>query len=288
MFPRLHVARPLAIVTAAVLVYTAIVTYIVKSKTLPTWELAEEITTVLTAFIGVLIVFRNNAANDRWWEARKLWGQLINDTRNLALKARTYATLDGSEQRDFANLLIGFAHALRLHLRGKCELRTVPGFESDTTIVAHAPGYIAGRAFEALASWDRSGKLLTSVWLLDRHAGAFMDICGACERIKNTPLASSYRALLRATIILNFLLAPWAAAAWAGWLSLPVVGVACAVLFGVELAAEAIEEPFGTTGDDLPLEKYCETIDRFVSETLNGSTTYAIRAPQTQSRTDGL
>ncbi len=288
MFPRLHVARPLAIVTAAVLVYTAIVTYIVKSKTLPTWELAEEITTVLTAFIGVLIVFRNNAANDRWWEARKLWGQLINDTRNLALKARTYATLDGSEQRDFANLLIGFAHALRLHLRGKCELCTVPGFESDTTIVAHAPGYIAGRAFEALASWDRSGKLLTSVWLLDRHAGAFMDICGACERIKNTPLASSYRALLRATIILNFLLAPWAAAAWAGWLSLPVVGVACAVLFGVELAAEAIEEPFGTTGDDLPLEKYCETIDRFVSETLNGSTTYAIRAPQTQSRTDGL
>lgn len=278
MFPRLHVARPLAIVTAAVLAYTAVVTLIVKTKALPTWELAEEVSTVLTAFIGVLVVFRNNAANDRWWEARKLWGQLINDTRNLALKARTYATLNAAEQHDFARILSGFSHALRMHLRGKCDLRSVPGFESDTTVVAHAPGYIAGRAFESLAAWDRTGKLLTSVWLLDRHAGAFMDICGACERIKNTPLASSYRALLRATIFLNFFLAPWAAAAWAGWLSLPVVGVACAVLLGVELAAEAIEEPFGTTGDDLPLEKYCETIDAFVTATLNG-----VGTPPTQS-----
>ncbi len=288
MFPRLHVARPLAVVTATVLVYTAIVTLVVKTKSLPTWELAEEVSTVLTAFIGVLVVFRNNAANDRWWEARKLWGQLINDTRNLTLKARTYATLDAAEQRDFARLLTGFAHALRMHLRGKCDLRTVPGFESDTAVVAHAPGYIAGRAFDSLATWDRTGKLLTSVWLLDRHAGAFMDICGACERIKNTPLASSYRALLRATIILNFILAPWAAAAWAGWLSLPVVGVACAILFGVELAAEAIEEPFGTTGDDLPLEQYCETIDRFVSETLNGGAVEVIPALRPRPKSDGL
>jgi len=288
VFPRLHVARPLAIVTTAVLIYTALVTLIVTTRTLPTWDLAEEVSTVLTALIGLLIVFRNNAANDRWWEARKLWGQLINDTRNLALKARAYATLDPAEQRDFARLLSGFAHALRMHLRGPCELRSVPGFESDTAAVAHAPGYVAGRAFESLATWDRTGKLQTSVWLLDRHAGAFMDICGACERIKNTPLASSYRALLRATIALNFLLAPWAAASWAGWLSLPIVGVACVFLIGIELAAEAIEEPFGTTGDDLPLEKYCETIDNFVTETLNDRVAPPNPKPRAGVRADGV
>jgi len=270
VFPKLYVARKLLLWTALAVVYSAVVTLLVTRKIAPTWSLADDVAAGLTALLGIQVVFRNNAANDRWWEARKLWGQLINDTRNMALKARAYANLDGAERADFGRLLIGFAHALRMHLRGSCALRSVPGFSEDSSTFPHAPGYVAGLVFESVDRWEREGKLHTSVWLVDRHAGALMDICGACERIRNTPLASSYRALLRWTIALDLVLAPWGAAEWAGWLSLPLVATGTIFLLGVELAAEAIEEPFGTSGDDLPLEKYCETIETFVRAALCG------------------
>lgn len=271
MFPKLFVARKLAIWTAITLLYAAVVTVLVKAKLIPNWELADDLVAGLTALLGFQVMFRNNAANDRWWEARKLWGQLINDTRNLALKARSYVALEAGERAEFGRLLIGFAHALRMHLRGKCEIRSVPGFEGDTATFPHAPGYVAGLVFESLTRWRRERKLRTSVWLMDRHAGAFMDICGACERIKNTPLASSYRSLLRWAIAIDLALVPLAAAQWAGWLSLPIVAAGCVFLLGVELAAEEVEEPFGTTGDDLPLERYCETIETFVRGALMGA-----------------
>lgn len=271
MFPKLFVARKLWGWTAITLLYAAVVTLLVNRKLIPNWELADDVVAGLTALLGFQVMFRNNAANDRWWEARKLWGQLINDTRNLALKARSYAGLDAGERAEFGRLLIGFAHALRLHLRGKCEIRSVPGFEGDTSTFPHAPGYVAGLVFESLARWKRERKLRTSVWLMDRHAGSFMDICGACERIRNTPLASSYRALLRWAIAVDLAMVPFAAAQWAGWLSLPIVATGCVFLLGVELAAEEVEEPFGTTGDDLPLERYCETIETFVRGALLGA-----------------
>jgi putative membrane protein len=217
----------------------------------------------------MLVVLRNNAANDRRWEARKLWGQLINELRNLALKARAHVAVDADEDRQFARLLAGFAHALRLHLRGVVGLRFVPGFEQEATAFPHAPGYIAGLIHQTLDRWNREGKLRETVWILDVHARSLMDVCGACERIRNTPLASSYRALLRWGITLFVLSFPWSVILVLGWWSLPVLVIAFGFLLGTELTAEAVEESFGTEGDDLPLETYCLTIETFVFAVLD-------------------
>jgi putative membrane protein len=268
--PSLHIARALAWWLALALAYALAVAAIVQLFELTAWKAASEVEAFLGIAFGMLVVFRNNAANDRWWEARKLWGQLVNELRNLALKARAHAAVAADEHRQFGRLLAGFAHALRLRLRGVAGIRAVPGFEQETTSFPHVPGYVASRIHQTLDRWNRQDKLHATIWLLDVHARALMDVCGACERIRYTPLASSYRALLRCGVGLFILTAPWTLTTDLGWWSLPVLVIAFGFLLGMELTAEAIEEPFGTAGDDLPLETFCATIETFVFAELGG------------------
>lgn len=267
-FPRLNIARPLGCWLLASAAYLVVVGLIDRSDLLPGWFAGDEAAAVLGFALGILLVFRTNTANDRWWEARRQWGQLVNDIRNLALKARAHVAVDEIELRPFGRLLIAFPHALRLHLRGVRGVAAVPGFEHDPTTFPHAPGYIAGLIHETLNRWNREGRLLDTMWVLDVHARSLLDVCGACERIRNTPLASSYRSLVRVSILVYVLVAPWSISLDTGWALFPVLLLAFAFMFGVELTAEAVEEPFGTEGDDLPLDHLCGVMQQFVEESL--------------------
>jgi putative membrane protein len=268
VIPELHVGPLLVRWTAVATGYAAAVTLVVCAFGLPQWPGGSEKAAVFTAVLALLLAFRNNAAHDRWWEARKLWGQLINEERNLSLQARAHAAVGPGELAAFGRLLIGFAHALRLHLRGVPGVRSVPGFAADPTAFPHAPGYVAGLVHDTLGRWNRGGKLVGTVWVLDGPARALMEVCGSCERIRNTPLASSYRALWRWGIALYVLVAPWWVAMELGWWGLGPLAVGFGFLLGIELTAEAVEEPFGRAGDDLPLEDYCRTVEAFVTATL--------------------
>jgi len=264
----LHIGRRLGIWMVPSLAYLGAVTLLVTYYEFPRWTFGKEGAELLGLVLGILIVLRINTAIDRWWEARKLWGQLINDSRNLALKARAHADAGPEEHGQLARLLTGFAHALRLHLRGVTGVHSVPGFESEPTNFPHGPGYIAGLVHRLLDHWNRQGKLRDTVWVLDVHARALMDICGACERIRNTPLSSSFRALVRWGIVLYILIAPWGVALEVGWSGVPVLALGFAFLDGIELTAEEIEEPFGAEKDDLPLDTYCRNIETFVFSVL--------------------
>lgn len=272
LLPPLHIGPRLASWMSVSLAYSLVVTWIVIhfSPTLG-WYAGKELAALLGVGLGVLIVFRNNAAHDRWWEARKLWGQLINELRNLALKAQAHAEVDAEEHARFAKYLVDFAHSLRLHLRGWGRPKTEKGNQTVPEAFPHAPGYVAWMVHETLNQWNRQGKLKDTIWIMDHHARALMDICGACERIKNTPLASSYRALFRLGILLYVLFAPWALALDLGWWCLPALAVGFGFIIGIELTAEEVEEPFGTEKDDLPLESYCQTIEQFVTAVLKYS-----------------
>lgn len=268
MFPVLSIGRELSLWLAAVAGYCLIVMAIVHSVPLSHWQAGNEVSAVIGVGLGILLVFRNNTAYDRWWEARKLWGQLINELRNLAIKTRAHAAIDAAERRAFATLLCTFPHALRMRLCGDEGWRQLPGIADPQTTFPHGPGYVAWQIQRALDRWNRAGQLADAVRLLDQHARALLEITGACERILNTPLASSYRALTRDGIYLYLLVAPWAVGLDFGWSGIPVVLVAASFLLGVELTAAAIENPFGRAGDDLPLATYCQTIETFVTATL--------------------
>jgi len=148
-------------------------------------------------------------------------------------------------------------------------LANVAGFEDKAGVIVHAPNYLAGQVFAELAAWRATGKidgfdLLT----LDPHARALMDVCGACERIRTTPLATSYRSLLRIGIGVYLLVSPIYIVRDYDYWAVPIELLVAFFMLGVEMVAHDVEEPFGVEGDDLPLEKFCATIETSVRETL--------------------
>jgi putative membrane protein len=215
-----------------------------------------------TVILSLLLSFRNRAAYDRWWEARGLWGQLTNDSRNLAGKLASYLPAEVLARSRVAELLAGFAEALKRHLRDEApRLRDVPGFEHEEADVPHVPMYLAGRLYAEVAGWKRAGLVDDPVvWILDPHLRGLLDVCGGCEKIRHTPLSPSYKSLLRAGLILNMLVAPWFAIPEVGFWGVPVFELVCFFLLGVELIDTVVEEPFGRERDDLDLDRYCRTI----------------------------
>ncbi len=261
IWPPPPIAGRLWVALAASAVYSAAVwavhPFAVSGKQL--W--ADELAVVNTAVLSLLVSFRTKIAYDRWWEGRVLWGQLVNHSRNLCLKARELVAPGAAERRAFATLVAGFAAALARHLRGPVRLRDVPGFETDPATPAHVPAHIAGKVIAAVAGWRAAGRIDGFTHLMfDAHTTALMDVCGACERVRNTPLPSSYLSLLRHALVLGFAFTPWLLVHSVGPLVVPVQAAAVYFLFGIELTAEAVEQPFGSDGDDLPLDAFCETI----------------------------
>ncbi len=215
--------------------------------------------------LGVLLVFRTNSAYDRWWEARKLWGQLTNETRNICIKVDAFSRSDSATLLQFARLLIAFPYALKDHLRSGCKLNQVPGFQSATKLPRHVPFYIADQLYKHALDLQRSRDINSFEQLqLNNHIQTFMDICGSCERIRYSPVAKSYRQILRHGIALNIFGLPWYLAPDFHLWTVPIVMTAAYFMIGLELIAEDIEEPFGQGDDNLPLERYCKTIEESV------------------------
>ncbi len=255
---------------AALGIYCLILALLIGREQVTLVEWGSEASLIGGIVLGFLIGFRNNAAYARWWEGRQLWGQLINQTRNLCLSARAYLGPDAPDLDRFGAVLFGFAVALKGQLRGGVVLSEIPGFEDGSDRPTHVPTYLAGLIHRHLADWYREGKVDGWVLtLLDVPARSLMDICGSCERIRKTPLSPSYRALLRHGLLAYAVLTPVYLVEDLGWWALPVFLVMSYFLIGLELTAEAVEEPFGDQGDDLDLDAYCETIRASVLQILS-------------------
>jgi putative membrane protein len=197
---------------------------------------------------GWLMSFRTQTAYSRWWEGRSLWGQLVNESRNLVLKATAY--VPEPDARQLGSVVVRFAESLRDHLR-------LPGKVEGP----HRPMAAAGEVVRLIRAWHAEGKIDGYAFLaLDQHAQQLMNVCGACEKIRATPLAASYRGLLRKGITAYLLLLPWLMMDDFGWETVPVAAMVAYAIVGLELIATNIEDPFGFDGDDLPIDDIVETI----------------------------
>ncbi len=223
--------------------------------------------------ISMLLVFRTNTAYDRWWEGRKLWGQLVNASRNLAVKLDALLPEDKVARAFFAKLIPFFAHELRLHLqqeKTRLELDSaphpeIPGFDRGKHVPMQIAQLMTERVRRMLKEGTISGEQLL---IIDRELAQLMDICGACERIKNTPIPYSYSSFLKKFIVVYVLTLPFGLAFTLGWIAIPVVMFVFYVMASLELIAEGIEDPFGTDPNDLPMERLANTIKGNVHEVL--------------------
>lgn len=223
--------------------------------------------TMLGFVISLLLVFRTNTAYDRWWEGRKMWGGLVNSSRNLALKLAVMLQ-DKEDKEAFRRLIPAYASVLSLHLRNADISHEL--FDDATLPLDHynhKPNQIAKTIMAKLNELYLNKKISgQQLIILNAELQSLTDICGACERIKNTPIPYSYSVFIKKFIFVYVMTLPLGYVFQLGYYVIPVVVFIFYVLASLELIAEEIEDPFGIDANDLPTEKMAETIKKNVEE----------------------
>ena len=218
--------------------------------------------------ISLLLVFRTNTAYDRWWEGRRLLGSLVNNSRNFAMKLNALLPENDLENRQFYKLnIVEYAFALKRHLRGHQHNSEV--FVSVHTVQEgiHKPNFIANLMFKNINELYKNNTITGEQLLfLNNEISSFTDICGACERIRSTPIPYSYSVFIKKFIFFFVMTLPFGYVFTLGYLTIPVVVFVFYVLASLELIAEEIENPFGTDANDLPVTQICKNIQKHVSE----------------------
>lgn len=224
---------------------------------------------IIALILGLFLMFRMNRAYERWWEARRLWGTLVNASRNLAIKAKVLAEPDTMERKRLITLIVGFSYGLKEHLRESATLRTVPGFENAADEPKHVPAYISEQLYGVFSAWRSAGRVSDAdLRILDQEARAFLEVAGGCERIRNTLMAQSFSSLSRHALILYLLYLPWSLVAEFGYFTIPLVVVVAYFLIAAEGIAHYVERPFGKEDDHLDLDSICARVDGSVTEIL--------------------
>ncbi len=228
---------------------------------------------LLGIVLGLFLVFRTNSAYDRWWEGRKLWGGLVNSTRNFALKLNAYVGDDQAQREWFAKMIPNFVISTKEHLRKGVRL---PELEIPDDVLKsleasrHKPNHIASQMYRRVNDLYKSGKVTGDQLInLDKELKDFIDLMGACERIKNTPIPYSYSMYIKKFIFIYLATLPFAFVTSVGYMTVIIVVIISYVILSVELIAEEIEDPFGRDINDLPTDDLSERIRGNVKEILN-------------------
>jgi putative membrane protein len=224
--------------------------------------------------ISLLLVFRTNTAYDRWWEGRRQWGTLVNSSRNLAMKLQAMLPATNTEARTYFRIMIpNYAFVLKNHLRKTFiadELQPIPG-EGPVTVdpEKHVPNQLAQQLMNKTMELYRQNQISgEQLIVLNNELQSFTEICGACERIKNTPIPFSYSVFIKKFIFFYIMTMPFGYVFSLGYLIIPMVVFIFFVLASLELIAEEIEDPFGKDANDLPTDTMSANIRIHVSELL--------------------
>ncbi|ATL49465.1 hypothetical protein COR50_21060 [Chitinophaga caeni] len=223
--------------------------------------------------ISLLLVFRTNTAYDRWWEGRKQWGALVNDCRNLAIKLHAILPPGNPAREFFRTMIPNYAFALKNHLRNiyhPADLEEAHDFEpTAVSHDIHVPNHLAAKMLQEVHTLYRqniiSGDQLIT---LNNDLNTLTNVCGACERIKNTPIPYSYSAFIKKFIFIYVMTLPFGYVFSVGYYIIPMSVFIFYVLASLELIAEEIEDPFGRDANDLPTETISKNIRKHVGEIL--------------------
>ena len=210
---------------------------------------------ILGIILGLLLVFRTNTAYDRWWEGRKIWGQLVNVSRGLAHQLDAQLGTTAPDRRaTYAEHLAQFPELLMVHLR---KPRDFAG--------EHAPNRLLSALHRDVHADIEAGRLADGARItLQPLLQAFDDVLGKCERIRKTPIPFSYSSYVKQFVVLYAIVMPFGLVGEFGYGAVIASMFAFFATMGLELLATEIEEPFGTDPNDLPLEAIGETIARDV------------------------
>ncbi len=244
--------------------------------------------------IAIFLGFRNNAAYDRFWEGRKLWGELVHRSRSLARQC--VSLIDYPEPALASTGLtdarvrmvyraIAYAHALRDLLRAKDtapELATLllPAELAQLARASNKPDFLMQQMGLDLRTCLKDGRIDPCLAASIDASLSSMTAAGAsCERIKNTPIPFSYTLLLHRTAYIYCFLLPFGLVDSIGFMTPFVVAVVAYTFFGLDALGDEIEEPFGLDSNDLPLDALCRAIEIDLRAALHDSVVPVPLAP---------
>lgn len=238
--------------------------------------------------LGIFLGFRNNTSYDRFWEGRKLWGQLVNTTRSFARQVQVYvgphaegAAVAPSDPEALASIhrelvyrIIAYTHAFRQHLRDEDDVAALAGLLSQEEREA-----LSGQLNRPVAILRELGGRLRALWgqglvhplhlpALEASLTALTDIQGGCERIKSTPIPSSYTVLIHRIVATYMFALPFGLVDTIGAFTPVVVLIIGYAFFGLDAVGDEIEDPFGTDINDLPLAALSRMIEINLRQTL--------------------
>jgi len=230
---------------------------------------------ILGVILGLFLVLRTNTAYDRWWEGRKLWGQLVNDSRQIAIKVDAFLPKEATEDREyFRRMIPNAAFAIKEHLRDSIligEMDTINDEIKNRIIKSkHRPNMVNRLLYDRVMKCMKEGTITAEqLFILDKELKGFTDIVGACERIKSTPIPYSYSMFIKKFLFIYAITLPVSFMWDFGYWTVFIVMLAFYFLVSIELISEEIEDPFGTDINDLPLNEIALKIKRNVSEILH-------------------
>ncbi len=211
--------------------------------------------TLIGIALSIFLSFRNNACYDRWWEARKLWGLIIESARDIA--RQTVVLDDGPEKpsperREILEAVIAFCHAAVGQLRQGTGGQAA-GRPADT--ILHDAAAATGRLL-------RQGRLApVEALALNDSLGRLTRALVGCERLVNTPLPFAYTLLLHRTAYLFCFMLPFGFADMLGWFTPLAAMLVAYTFFGLDALGEELEEPFGLMPNDLPISAYAIAVE---------------------------
>jgi putative membrane protein len=228
--------------------------------------------TVLGSAIGIYVSFRTNSAYDRWWEGRKLWGQLVNSSRHFC--AQTLAYLSAESQRSSCRELvlhqILYVHALRCELRGEpvaqdpdvARMASECSVSVDLALPALTTRLLRGQLRDLSALTAEGSLDARKLQSFDTTLATLLDVQGGCERIRNTPLPPAYARIAELLIRTYAVLLPLAIVDDLHWLAIPVSIMVCLAFKLISEVGRILEDPFTRAWDALPLHALSRTIER--------------------------
>jgi putative membrane protein len=213
--------------------------------------------------LGLLIVFRSNCSYDRYWEGRKLWGGIVNASRNLMRGAAVV----GGDVKTLAGLVAAYALAVKQRLRRATDLTEIrphvsPEVYAQASAAVNPPAVIALHMSRWVQARTAAGTPAVAAEGLEQQVRALTDCQGGCERILLTPVPFAYAVHNKQLLMLYLLSLPFVLVEEMGWAAVPATAVIAFGLLGIEEAGGEIENPFGTDPNDLDIDGLCAGIAR--------------------------
>lgn len=237
--------------------------------------------TIIGTIISLLLAFKSNQAYDRWWEARTVWGAIVNDSRSLMRQVIGYykdpeLSMEGAAFKErFSKRQAAWCYSLSYSLRGQDALQAIKHLLTDDELLfikkhKHIPNALLLLHSKELKKAHYEGKINTYQQVeIDNTLTRLCDSMGKCERIKNTIFPTTYSMYIRFTLCLFLILLPFGLTDYLGWMQIPIVATIGAACFLIEKMAIHLQDPFENRPTDTPMLTISANIENNLMQMVN-------------------